>query len=429
MADPITERIVRTTDGELVAALVEITRSDAAKEVAQIHLGFVDGEPIRIARSELDEHEIIARLAGKASRVIRSAHLYNGQNQALVSVQRHIVRPANSEVAFYDDLTLNKQHFSGTSEEFIDFAAVVQTRLRSSVSIDLGSLIGTHAKEHFAAREEALNRLELLVGRQNEHLNAQRELLDAQHSKRLAELEESFASRQSDEDETYQQRNSDLDAREKALEERTKEVDDRAATHARRDDRKQLLETIKQADRLKLSPETTWRRGFVVVGYVGLLAFFVAVVVALFRLDPGTGQAASLIILSRIGATVGAIVTAGFFIKWLNDFASRSAAEDFKLKQLHLDVERASWLVELYFESLAAGDKTEFPTELIERLSKNLFVSEEHNPGSVTATDALASALLASAANLQLDLPGAKIDLTKKGLKKMGKTYVSTDDV
>jgi hypothetical protein len=428
MADAITERIVRTTDGELVAALVAIARSDVAGQVAKIHLSFTEGGVIDIPKGELDEHEAVARLTGKSSRVIQGGHLQNGQNQTLASVQRHIVRPPTSDAAFYDDLTLNRQHFQGSPEDFIDFASEVQTRLRSSVSIDLGSLIGVHAKEHFAAREAALNRLELLVSRQNEHLNEQRELLDSQHSKRLAELEERFSAMQTEHDAETEQKNAELAEREKALEERMKEVDNRAATHARRDDRKQLLEAIKQTDRLKVSSETTWRRGFVVVGYVGLLLFFVGVVAALFRLDPGAGQAATLVILSRIGATLGAIVTSGFFIKWLNDFASRSAAEDFKLKQLQLDVERASWLVELYFEAMESGDKSQFPNELLDRLSKNLFVSEEHSSGSVTASDALASAILASAANLQLDLPGAKVGFNKKGIKQMGKTYVPTDD-
>ncbi|MEO1496200.1 MAG: hypothetical protein AAFV43_03525 [Planctomycetota bacterium] len=428
MSNAITERIVRTTDGELINSLAAIAKSRAAKEVATIHLAFVEGDPINIPKSGIDAHEAFSRLAAKSSRVISGGSLQNADNQTLVTVSRYLVRFPNPDNAFYDDLTIYRQHFKGSQADFIDFADVVQTRLRSSVSLDLGSLIGTHAKEHFAAREAALNRLETLVVKQNDHLNEQRELLDAQHASRLAELENQFAAKQVEYETERERRDAELADREDALEKRKKEVDDRASTHARRDDRKQLLEAITQSDRLKVSPQTTWRRGAVVVSYIALLVFFVGVVVALFRADAGAGQTATFIIASRIGATLGAIVTAGFFIRWLNDFASRSATEDFKLKQLQLDVERASWLVELYFESLEAGDKSEFPAELLDRLSKNLFNSEEPSPGAVTATDALASALLASAANLQLDLPGAKIGLNKKGLRKMSKTEVSTDD-
>ena len=114
----------------------------------------------------------------------------------------------------------------------------------------------------------------------------------------------------------------------------------------------------------------------------------------------------------------------GFFLRWLNKFAAKSAEEEFKAKQLELDLTRASWLVELYFESVAAGDSQGLPPHLIEQLSKNLFLTEDSHHDSMTASDALASALVNSAAQLDLQLPGANVQLGKPGLKNLSKKSV-----
>ena len=98
------------------------------------------------------------------------------------------------------------------------------------------------------------------------------------------------------------------------------------------------------------------------------------------------------------------MLTAGFFVRWLNTWATKSADEEYRLKQLEIDIDRASWLVELLFES--RRDKgEELPAEVIQRFSRNLFQTHDSLEESVSAADALASALMTSAAQVKLKLP------------------------
>ncbi|WP_442483347.1 hypothetical protein [Aeoliella sp. SH292] len=415
MSNHIIDQVVRATDGELISALVDIASSPAAGDyVTKIRLTPNEGEAIEFGRSEWNSEQL-RELSTKRSRVIRIGQLLVSGDQALLDVRRDL-RNQDNKSQLFDTLNLYQQHCPGNANAFINFADVAQSRLRSSTSADIGSLLGPDVQKHFEAREHALNRLESLVIEQNKQLDEQRMQLDAQYTERVTALEERHDARLKELEADYNTRQAQLDEQENTLAARTKAIDDRAATHARRDDRKELLKALTEENRLALSSETSSRRLAVCIAYLSLLVFFAAITIVLFY-QAGTND--WVLIASRSGATIGTIVTAGFFIRWLNLFATKSAAEDFKLKQLQLDVQRASWLVELYFESLTAGGNAELPDELLSRLSRNLFSSEEPEHEAVTATDALASALLNSAGKLRLNIAGNEVEFSRGDLRKL----------
>jgi hypothetical protein len=422
----IADRIVRSTDGNFLAALLDVISSDAASRIESVHITLATSEEINFARASFESPpDSVTALLDKECRVIRSANLKNGKGTAIVSFVRHIYEN-ESELA--DKLTLNADQFGGTATEFVTFAELVQGRFRSVVSYDLGSLLGPHLKEHYAARDAELNRLQSLVIENHRLIDEQRREAEQALAARRQALEADFLDREKKLANDFEAKVTTLTEREAELEARRKEIDDRSSTHARREDRRTLLDAIKQEGRLKVSDETVGRRKSVVFGYSALLCILVAIVFTTFFVEAGSEAVNSVLLVSRCAATVAAVGTAGFFIKWLNDFAARSTAEDFKLKQLQLDVERASWLVELHFESLAAGERASFPPELLDRLSKNLFTTEEAKPGAVTASDALASALLSSAANMSVDLPGTKLQISKRGIRKLNNIEIQTED-
>jgi hypothetical protein len=194
--------------------------------------------------------------------------------------------------------------------------------------------------------------------------------------------------------------------------------------HVRRQIRGQLKDAIKQEQRFKFSRETSNRRWAVIAAYVGLMLFFVGTLISAVYLNTG-GRDDYWNELHQAFAILGFVVTAGFFLRWLNSWANRTADEEFRLKQLELDIDRASWLVELVQESGAEPDPTPMSPQLIERLSRNLFaggnLTDDH---AMTATDALATALLGTAARLKVPLGGAELEFDKPAMNKLRKTHV-----
>ena len=90
------------------------------------------------------------------------------------------------------------------------------------------------------------------------------------------------------------------------------------------------------------------------------------------------------IIVKQLVITAFFAGTVTFFISWNNRWFQQHAQEEFRLKRMELDIDRASWVVEMLFEWNETKDKP-LPQGLIETLTKNLFVettntSQDFNP-------------------------------------------------
>ncbi|WP_447599975.1 hypothetical protein [Nitrospira sp. Nam80] len=67
-----------------------------------------------------------------------------------------------------------------------------------------------------------------------------------------------------------------------------------------------------------------------------------------------------------------------FYIRWNNEWFSLHSNEEFRLMRLDLDIDRASWVFEMASEW--KDDKgSELPADLIDKLSRNLFVQDAGN--------------------------------------------------
>ena len=109
--------------------------------------------------------------------------------------------------------------------------------------------------------------------------------------------------------------------------------------------------------------------------------------------------------------------TAVFYIRWLNSWFSEHANNEFRLRQLQLDFERASWVVETAFEWKGA-EGSAIPKELLEPISKNLFSPDENLRQDVHPADQLASALLGTASAVRLKSGDSELELDGKRLAK-----------
>jgi hypothetical protein len=128
------------------------------------------------------------------------------------------------------------------------------------------------------------------------------------------------------------------------------------------------------------------------------------------------GSAYDWIRLLRI--PVGAIGVTGvalYYIRWLDAWSRQHAEEEFRLKRLDLDIDRASWMVEMMLE-WQEEEGSAVPPELIDRLSRNLFVTGDHE-GAVARHPAqdVWSAILQASSSVTVPLPGEAARLLMPG--------------
>jgi hypothetical protein len=105
-----------------------------------------------------------------------------------------------------------------------------------------------------------------------------------------------------------------------------------------------------------------------------------------------------------------------FYIRWTDHWFRQHADEEMRLKRLELDLDRATWVVEMALEWKREKD-ADIPQELIDRLSRNLFESDSYSRPRHPGED-LASALLGASSALSITIPGlgeAKFD--RKGMR------------
>jgi hypothetical protein len=109
-----------------------------------------------------------------------------------------------------------------------------------------------------------------------------------------------------------------------------------------------------------------------------------------------------------------------FYVGWNSNWFQKHADEEFRLKKLQLDVKRAHWFVELAFQ-WKDEYKEPLPAELVDRLTRDLFLTFATDPQAQPGFDSLASALLGASTKVKLSPTGAEVELDKKGISKLKK--------
>lgn len=107
----------------------------------------------------------------------------------------------------------------------------------------------------------------------------------------------------------------------------------------------------------------------------------------------------------------------------MNTWAQQHAEEEFRLKQLEVDLDRASWVVEMAFEWDESKDNP-IPQNLLDTLSANLFGdSTKSTDHSLTPGDAVARALTGlHGTSAELELPGGKFRIDRKGMRQASRS-------
>ena len=101
----------------------------------------------------------------------------------------------------------------------------------------------------------------------------------------------------------------------------------------------------------------------------------------------------------------------------MNRWFDRHADAKFQLRKLSLDVDRASWVIESALE-WRSGTNSVLPKILLESITRNLFNNGNTQQEDLHPADYLASAILGSAKNIKLGLPGTELEISGPALKK-----------
>lgn len=296
----------------------------------------------------------------------------------------------------------------------------------------LDKLLGDELAEFYRARERTLLKMEDLAKELIERNAQYRRDLDLEQAAFVRERSREFEKITKELEVEFEDRQSTLAKREEQLNARAEELDDRASRHARRQLRMDFKDMIRtRSESFALSKKTIGKRKMVHGAYaalVGVTGYFAFVWVYQFAKwsasGPNLAEGPQAWLMAVFGIKAGAAVAALaaaiiFYIRWNDSWFRQHADEEFRMKRFELDIDRASWVVEM---ALEWGDDKgrDIPQGLVERLSAGLFDDRPQSQGSGTCGDGILMSLLKSSKKVSVEVPGlGRAELDNKGSRRL----------
>jgi hypothetical protein len=255
----------------------------------------------------------------------------------------------------------------------------------------------------YEQREQVLTKLEGIAQSLIRDTEEYRRRVDQREEERKNQQENDVQNRVLKLEADYQERVNQLATREQELERQKKELDDRRATHARRGIYRELKDALKARNtQFCLTKETQGKRFPVHIVFWGLITAIVAYGIFAY-FDKASPEWYRMTRLSA--GMLGLAATLVWYTKWNDQWFRQHAEEEFRLKRLDLDIDRASWLVEMALE-FKDEKGSEIPPELVDRLSQNLFASSGGIKPVKHPTEELSSVLFSALSSLKVSIPG-----------------------
>ena len=408
--------VFKVPDRELLDSLSKLAKDCAADDTATVNLTLGKGHQSQISLplSALKDNETVQKILSAESAIVWLVGMSLPKaGHCSISIQRQDV---------YDQATITFQD-KVDPVKLAPVLAAAHRNLRPYARTEsTDKLLGTELAEFYRRREEGLLRLEELTQKLIEQNEEYRRRLDKEKEDYRKQLrDETDAGKERLQGE-HTERAKALQSREQELEKRQREVDDRSSRHARRALRQDLKGALaKRSEKFTLTAKTGAKRIPIHVLFLLLIvasgAFLTESFLMLLKTtlsDPGVWYVGLKTVLSGV-AFAAAVV---YYIRWNDQWFRQHADEEFRLKRLELDIDRASWVVEMALEWKEEKGR-KIPEELVDRLSRNLFVGEAETHPVRHPNEDLASALLGASSGLALRVPGlGHLTLTRRGLKR-----------
>lgn len=410
---PSTFQIFKDIDSKIVKSLKAIAAECEAPGEARLTFSLVDGMNINIIAQleDIDKNESLNQILKAKAGIINTTTL------ALPNLHNSSIQVKRGETSDIVTVNISTQH---TDEESVAKLLVsAQKHFRAYVRTEsTDKLLGDELAEFYRRREEGLLRLEELSQKLIEDNEKYRHKLDDEHAQFEKDLKKGYDDKETSLSDTFIKKEKKLEKQKEELEAHAKDLDDRGSKHARRAIRQDLKKALAdRATEFTLTEKTTKKRNPIHLLFILLLAGIAFFVFEALRSTSGV----ELTIRLFLGAA-GFATTLIYYIRWNDAWFRQHADEEFRLKQLELDIDRASWVVEMAMEW--SDDKgSTIPDELIDRLTAGLFQrTDSGNPKPKHPTEDLASALLSASSGLTLKIPGfGEATLNTKGVRQFKK--------
>jgi hypothetical protein len=406
--NPITFNTLPATDKEYFQAFEKMKDEDQIPfEKARF------GEIPELPAGEIPSNAGLQDILTQGVRVFPQITFYFN-NQQNIRIERQ-----PDPKSLFDKVTVNSNQ-NIDPIQLAKLAAVAQKHLGSTSLSNLGNLLGPEATIHFEAREAALARLEKLAADLLSEMEEARKRRESEVVAKEHALEDQYEAKKAELETHAKAQLAELDNRSSELDARSKELDDRAAKHARRQHYKEIKERFRTwSESFSVTKGTSQMRKTVYWFTLVLLVVFFGVAAWFLFQSITVEDSPRLVsaIVKQVVFTALFVSTAFFFIRWNNQWFQRHAEEEFRLKRMELDIDRASWFVEMAFEW--KDEKGEaIPLELIDRLTHGLFV-DASSQGSVEPADSLLQALV-GAARFKVKLAdGAEVEYDREGVQQL----------
>ncbi len=319
-----------------------------------------------------------------------------------------------------------------TDVQFAKLLGIAKKELKE-VRIDgaLSGFANDEINKYYEARDATLTRLDTVATELLFQIHERQKQLDADFQKRLQGLEAKLAAERESLKKEFEQKEAGLHAKEEAIKAREAEFETHESKYLRRQLRTDMLRKLEELSKKFELTQGTRRLRWPIAAFVVLFLVFCGAMMTLVYLQTAhlldaLGQDISklnwwqlaFLGVKQLGFLAAFLGGAWFFLKWNDRWFRQHADAEFMFKQLELDINRASWVVEMALE-WTKEKGTEIPPELLDHLTRNLFRRPSEADDDGTAPPDLASLILGAAASVKMKAPGgAEIEFDHRGIRK-----------
>lgn len=279
---------------------------------------------------------------------------FNPNNQAhFLDLHKKLLSKFNNLFEFFKE---NKLDIKFLDEENRKYLELYQSNIQDLKQIQL----------------QSLNNLNEQVKNWDRNFLESKSRLQAQYEQEKKELEDNFT-----------EKNKELENKEALFNERIKNFDERERTVVRRDLLEKIKVIIEEQKEITLSKKTIEKRllinivsiiiliitGLASFGGLGLIFYQEFIIGKIYNYS---------IFIPVTTFTLFFASTLIFFVRWNYQWFKQHADIEFQNKKYLLDILRANWIIEMFFESKQNNNNIELPKEIYTVLSKNMFELAEN---------------------------------------------------
>jgi len=323
-----------------------------------------------------------------------------------VTISRNVHTETRQFTNPYETIQTTFRH--GEEVKAMAYFKAVRQHVRCWDEQNLPDAITEDLKRYYAARENNVKQLEDKIGELTTRLAEYAMKNDREVIEKKAQLEEAHQTKVAELEEERKKLQGEIADRQKELDERAAKINDRENVHERR----RLYDEIKKQIQSKstkpeLTEHTQNLRKLVWQLSGALAVFLLAVFLICFVINLWSNSVNWVAVGSQVASGASLLGLGAFTIRWQNRWFETHSDEEFRLKRMELDSERASWLVELALEWFAET-KAPIPQELLDKLATSLFTDGATIPLDISPLESLRTGMLGK--NWKLSVEPGKVE-------------------